>query len=189
MGLRVLVDLDGVVIDTLPLWLSRYNQRYDDNLTMGEFAGTWKVSENVRSDVGAKVFDILKEKDFYENALPIPGAISSVNSLIKDPEIEIYVVSAFMGNGAQAQGKCAWLESYLPSFPVDNIILCHDKYLIDGDVLIDDYEGNIRDFIEYDPMRSGILFGAPHNRLRDTYKGNSKKTWSRCLDNIYSLLS
>lgn len=161
--LSVAVDLDGVVIDQLPLWLFQYNAIYNDNLTMEEFAGTWEVADNVRSDVGYKVFDILKEPWFYEEALAIDGAIAGLNFLVDHPNINPYIVSAFMGSSEQVYGKCRWIERYVRDFPVDNIWFGHDKYLLDVDVLIDDSEKNIANFIRNETDRCGILFSAPHN--------------------------
>ena len=61
--------------------------------------------------------------------------------------------------------KSDWLDQYFPFIPWQNRILCGEKYILNGDVLIDDRSYHLRKF-----ENRGILFTSPHNTKTEGFE-------------------
>lgn len=170
----VLVDVDGVTADSHKTWLNFYNQDYHDWLTFDKIK-SWGIHQYVKPECGRKIYDYLRRPDFYDNTLPVMGAVEGVG-LLRRLGYKVVFVSAGM-----FPAKVDWLarEGFLVDFPyadhrpetARDVILCNDKSMIRGDYLIDDYPGNLAEF----PGKR-ILFDQPWNEdaTRDLYhfRGN-----------------
>jgi len=197
----ILFDMDGVIVDQIPLWLEIYNSEYKDNLTIDEFAGSWNLHKIVKPEVGEKVYDILNRPDFYEKAKPIDGAIDGIKDILSSGKFNVFIVSAFMGNGNQAKGKCDWINRYLTDIDRDNIFLCHEKQLIIGDILVDDSEKNLIKWCNvmdailpnlFSNKPEALMMTAPHNKDLDLnqplYQGIFRiSNWKELLEYIFNI--
>lgn len=80
------------------------------------------------------------EKNFFRDLEPLPGAIAAIKELINSNLYDIFIltqpVSSLPSSYAE---KAAWVLTYLPELK-DKIIMCQDKKMIKGDILIDDDE-------------------------------------------------
>ncbi|MEZ5471299.1 MAG: hypothetical protein R3E90_05915 [Marinicella sp.] len=77
---------------------------------------------------------------FFENLEPIDGAIDSVNKLIESNYFEPYILTApSIYNPHCYTEKRLWVEKYFGFDFVDKLIICSNKGLLKGEVLIDDY--------------------------------------------------
>ena len=75
---------------------------------------------------------------FFENILPIPGALSSVKQLVDS--WELFVLSApSTRNPHSYTEKRIWIEKQLGYSFAKRLILCPDKSLLKGHYLLDDH--------------------------------------------------
>jgi 5'-nucleotidase len=152
----ILVDVDSTVADLMPEWLRLYNNDYSDTLTPEKITD-WDMTRFVHPDCGTRIFSYLLLDTLYDNVKPIQGALESTQEL---ENLGHRIV--FVSSGVYAYPKYQWMERN--GFNVgkwgSNYIVCHDKSLIRGDILIDDGVHNIEAFKNLD----AILFDQPWNR-------------------------
>lgn len=115
----VIVDLDNVVVN----FQSGIDQL--DEVTIEMYKG--------RLDEVEGIFGLMK---------PIDSAIEAVNSLIDNPNCEVYICStAPWENPSAWSDKLIWVKKYLPRM-YKRLMLTHHKELVIGDILIDDRTNN-----------------------------------------------
>ena len=158
----VLVDVDSVVANLMPVWLELYNKQYDDCLLSDDIT-QWELHEIVKPECGTHIYDYLEDDSLYDAVLPVDGAISGVNWL----RTHSYDVR-FVTSGVHF-GKALWLMRWgftkgeNPRYSPD-LIICHDKFLVKGDIMIDDNPRNLNSF---DGLQ--ILFSQPWNYVTTSY--------------------
>lgn len=158
--MKILVDTDGVLADTMTEWLRRYNNDYDDNLKVEQIT-EWATDKFVKPECGTKIYDYLYDRDLYNNVFPIDGASSSVKWLKNHGHEVVFVTS-----GVQ-ESKAVWLSNY--GFTsgywmfAPELIVAHHKYHIKGDLIIDDNPKNCDEF-----GGRAILFNQPWNESAQT---------------------
>ena len=71
----------------------------------------------------------------YENLVPIPNAIESVNKLLKSPNFIVYFLSTAPWDNPEAwMHKRLWIAKYFDEKLIrKKLILCHHKQLLIGD--------------------------------------------------------
>ena len=170
MGLTIAVDVDDVTLDLLNIWLRDINRKFKTKLERHEIT-TWAIHDHVQGAAGpdavidpAEVYNLLTQ-DMYLEVEPIEGALYGVNQLRELGHRVIFVTSTPKGcEGA----KLAFLKrhgflddkgAYGDGRVYSDYIECHDKSLIQADILIDDRVTNIQDF-----PGQAILFDRFHNR-------------------------
>lgn len=76
---------------------------------------------------------------FYASLAPIEYAIGSVETLMSDKRFIRYILTApSYKNPLSYTEKRAWVERYFGETFTQNLIICDNKSLVKGDVLIDD---------------------------------------------------
>ena len=78
---RVLVDLDGIVVDLLRPWLDAYNRQWGDSLSVADIT-TPRLAELVRPECGREVYDLLAVPRFLAGLEPLPGALEGLQRLL-----------------------------------------------------------------------------------------------------------
>lgn len=150
---RIAVDMDEVVADVLPKFLTLFEQINGRRLSEEEYTGrkiyTIPGGENLR--------EMLFEKGFFADLPLISGAQEGIQSLLNDG-YEIFFVTAAQEFRNSLEDKYDWLLQYFPNISWRNFVFCGDKSIIGTDYLIDDHAFNLRTF-----KGKGLLFTAPHN--------------------------
>jgi 5'(3')-deoxyribonucleotidase len=146
-------DVDSVVINLSESWLNLYNRDWNDNLKPENIL-SWGTHEYVRPECGRAIYDYLLLPEIYDKAQPIAGAVRGVYSLRKAGHRVIFVTSCPRGVGGP---KFEWLSRYGILEDEADFIIARDKGLIKADLLIDDYQENIKRF----GVHKGILFKLP----------------------------
>lgn len=163
-NITVLCDVDGVVADLHKEWLRRYNEDYNDTLTM-DMITDWEITKFVKPECGSKIFDYWKDQTFYAWVDPIPGAVNGVEVLRSRGHRVVFVTSCADGTVDQ---KVNWLRAQKlitnKYGPGPDFVAASDKGLIRGDVLIDDHLRNL----EAAPELDTILFDQPWNAHADS---------------------
>lgn len=77
---------------------------------------------------------------FFADLVPIPGGVETVNALRASDRFEPYILSApSTRNPLSYTEKREWVERHFGLDLCGRLILCENKALLRGDILIDDY--------------------------------------------------
>ena len=110
--MRIYVDMDNVLVD----FRSALRKR-----------GLPENTPNADEIVG-----LFAEMD------PIPGAIAGYRQMVADGHDVFILSTAPWGNPSAWSDKLQWVKKHLGDVAEKRLILSHHKYLLRGDVLIDD---------------------------------------------------
>ena len=158
--MKIAVDIDGVLADQVGAILKvikkEYGQSYsknDVNRAHWSFAGV---------DIWSK---IAKSLDNPVYVLGVPLIDGSQKAMLQLTKHDIFVVTARTPNTEVATKL--WLETHFPCLKEYYYAMTGTKYNVPSDVLIDDLDMNIVEFVKSDPNRRGILFMHPWS-INDT---------------------
>ncbi len=120
--MRILIDLDNVLVDFQ--------------------SGIDACSDDIKADRAARKRRGLTEdwdevEGIFALMQPMPGAIEAYQELTKRHDVFI-VSTAPWENPSAWSDKLIWVKTHLDKFADKRLILTHHKYLIAGDILIDD---------------------------------------------------
>lgn len=158
---RICVDMDEVMADTLSEHLRRYNEAFDEALTVNDLAGKglWQVAPQDRQQ---QVRAFLDAEDFFEDLPLIEGAQPVLRDL--SARFEIFIATQAMTVPNSLGPKYRWLQRHFPFVPPQHYVFCGDKSILLADFLIDDLPRNIDRF-----RGQGLLYTAPHNSMLTEY--------------------
>ena len=153
--LRICVDMDEVMADTLAEHLRRYNQEFDEAVTPEDLTGKnlWEVTPLDRQ---AQLRAFLDAEDFFEDLPLMPDAQTVLKDLSK--RFEVFVATAAMSVPNSFAAKYHWLQRHFSFIPPTHYVFCGSKSILRADYLIDDLPRNLLRFEGH-----GLLFTAPHN--------------------------
>lgn len=133
--MRILVDLDGVVVN----WTKRFEhdlERYFPDLEfplLREFSTPTNLPKEHRDAI-----DYVKNREgFYRHMEPIEGAFDAILSMSEYHDVW-FCSTPEVENVTCASDKISWVYDFLGSDFAKRVILTHDKTLVRGDILIDD---------------------------------------------------
>jgi 5'(3')-deoxyribonucleotidase len=152
---KIGIDLDDVLNNLVNVWIKKYNKFYNDKLKIEDIK-TWDIQEYAKH--GIKIFDILKEPGICYNLDPQPNSQKVIDFL--QNHADVYIVTATYPDNFL--DKVKWLNRYFPSIKINDIIICHNKSLLELDYLIDDNPKNMIGL-----KGKGILFTKPWNLYLD----------------------
>lgn len=140
--MRILVDMDAIVVDLFSEWCRAYNaapsifsDTEDDTLDIANVT-EWNIGKFVRNPRG--LFAILERPGFFDYLPAIPGAVKGVTALI-DAGHEIRFATA-PPSGDAARGKIEWVKREFThrGLTQRHVMFSHDKDWIQADAIIDD---------------------------------------------------
>lgn len=152
---RICVDMDEVMADTLAEHLRRYNQAFEEKVTVEELSGKglWEVTPLDRQK---ELRAFLDAEDFFEDLPLIPGAQDVLKQL--STRFEIFIATQAMAVPNSLGPKYRWLQRHFSFLPPSHYVFCGDKSILKADYLIDDLPRNLLRF-----EGQGLLYTAPHN--------------------------
>ena len=153
--LRICVDMDEVMADTLAEHLRRYNQTFDEEVTPEDLAGKglWEIAPFDRQ---LQLRAFLDAEDFFEDLALMPGAQDVLEDL--STRFEIFIATQAMSVPNSLGPKYRWLQRHFPFISPTNYVFCGNKSILRADNLIDDLPKNLLRF-----EGQGLLYTAPHN--------------------------
>jgi 5'(3')-deoxyribonucleotidase len=187
--MRILIDMDAIVVDMNTRWYETFNRESGDDLTP-EKVVDWDTGKFITKSTPRHLYGILTRPGFYDDLDPLPGAIDGVNTLAYGLH-EIRFCSASPSPDA-SRAKMEWVDrhfAHLGWCGHKMVILTHEKHWIDADVLIDDSPSNLRNWIgdrvpSLPGDRRAITIEYPYNRgiAGVEYAGSyvdTEKAWER----------
>ncbi len=166
--LRICVDMDEVMADTLGEHLRRYNHYFEDNITPLDLHGKplWSV---VSTDRQAQLRAFLDEEDFFADLEVLPGAQEVLQDL--STRFEVFIATQAMAVPNSLGPKFRWLQRHFPFLPPTHYVFLGDKSILRADYLVDDLPKNLLRF-----QGTGLLFTAPHNMAETRF--HRVNSWS-----------
>lgn len=168
MQKRLIVDMDDVMADASGAIIKVYNEEFGTTYRHADFYGT-SLWDN---DIKNSYLDIrhrLHEEGFFRNMMVKDNAIEIMKALYE--KYEVFIVSAATEFPNSLKEKIDWLEEHFSFIPWQRIVLCGDKQIVTGDIMIDDHDKNLKHF-----KGRTILFDAIHNQSYEGYE--TVKNWN-----------
>ena len=153
--MTLFVDMDEVIADTYYAHIEIYNREFGKQLNLDDCYGreVWQCVPEEHQD---SVRKHASRVGFFRDLAPINDSQEVLRELVK--HYEVFIASAAMQYPNSLKEKSDWLDIFLPFIPWQNRILCGDKHILKGDILIDDRSYNLQRF-----EGRSILFTSPHN--------------------------
>lgn len=172
--LTILCDIDGVVDDLVEQITDKYNEAYNDNLTLDQIT-KYNMNEFTKPEC-EDVFDEFCTPELILNMNPIEGAVEAVTELMKKHDF-YFITSTIPENVGY---KNSWLKEYFPLYTEKMLIVAYDKSVVPGDILIDDYANNL-----HSNVKLNLLYNRPWN-MGVQEKANYKRVynWNDILEQI-----
>lgn len=192
---RLILDMDGVIADLLPDYLYVYNTIFEDDLEP-ENIRDWRVKKHVKDvNVSEYVENIFKLKNFYFNLKPVKDSIFAIKTLSEICEIVI-VTDPFVIDDVHVRNdimlqKMLWIDKFLGEYiNINNVIFTDQKYLIQGDVIVDDNISHLLKSKEHNPNMKTILFPTPINKneKKESFIFSPQYGWNGIVKDIRKIL-
>ncbi|WP_421811649.1 5' nucleotidase, NT5C type [Flagellimonas sp.] len=153
--MTIFVDMDEVIADAYHAHLDIYNQEFNAQIKVDACYGKefWQVVPEAHQQ---SIKEHTHRDGFFAGLKVIEGSQEVLKELNK--KHDVYIASAAMEFPQSLREKSDWLDEFFPFIPWQNRILCGNKHVLKGDVLIDDRSKNLGPF----DGRS-IMFTSPHN--------------------------
>ncbi len=162
---RIVVDMDGVLVDIYTTFFKLHEQETGQRLTLKDIAGLLEEEafQNQRRWVSTP--------GFFRNLPVMQGsreALLKLNDLYK-----IIVVSLATEFPYCLTDKLLWLHHNFPFISWQQIVFCGDKNIVKADIMIDDHFKNLDHF-----EGRTILFTQPHNMLIKNSRHTRVSSWA-----------
>ena len=153
--MTLFVDMDEVMADTYQAHIDLYNSDFNASLHVSDCSGK-EVWQCVPVEHQKSIKQHAHTPGFFTDLNVVPQSQEILEKLNK--KYEVYVASAAMQFPNSLVEKSDWLDEHFPFIPWQRRILCGDKHILRGDILIDDRSYNLQKF-----NGRSILFTSPHN--------------------------
>lgn len=160
--MRILLDCDGVLCDSLPTWVHEYNCFADgaDRLHTSDI-------KSYNFEQFAKfpelLFDTLHLGDVFRRSPPMPNAIQALKFL--NAHHEVFVVTYMHKSCVNGhRQRLDWFQHYMPFLDTDRVIFTRNKAVVQGDILVEDNPANLGAWLEAHPSGRGFLIDHLYNR-------------------------
>lgn len=161
----ILLDMDDVITNCLSAAIEAYNDKYGTKFKTSQCT-SWGLAESLGVDPD-DVFKLFRAKKFFEELEPKRGSISAIKKLIKSTKYDVYIITATSSDdGSELVQKLKWFKNYIPEFNPKRVISCDDKYIIRGDVIVDD---KVQNLDSCKPYMQCILMDSPTNKDCENY--------------------
>lgn len=158
--MKIAVDIDGVLADQVSAVLKEIEKEYGQKYSKSEInRAHWSFAGR---EIWTEIARLLADPEYV---MRVPLVQGSQNAIKKLSGHDLLVVTARKLNAEEATRR--WLKAHFPCLKQYYRARTGTKHNIPSDVLIDDLDLNIVEFVKSDPDRKGILFMHPWS-LNDT---------------------
>lgn len=141
----ILLDFDSVIYATLQEAIDICNNKYKTNYTLEDITDYFDVPKELE-----ECFKLVEYNGTDKN-----NAVHYVKELCD--KHDVYILTASIHDNLYE--KINWIETYLPEIGWNKTIVCKNKQLVKGDVIIDDAWHNIKEHC----ATYKFLYNMPHN--------------------------
>jgi len=170
----IFVDMDDVIADTYGKHIEMYNKEFNENLSLTHFK-SGEVWQNVPEKHRESIREHALTEGFFRTLKPIKDSKLVMKELCQ--KHEVYIASAATQFPNSLLEKSDWLDEHFPFISWHYRIMCGHKFILKGDLLIDDRTLNLDKF-----DGNTLLFNSPHN-VNDN--GHDRVTnWNEVADKL-----
>ena len=159
---RLLTDMDDVMENLVEVWLKKLNDLYCTNPNFipkkGNELKTYDILSEFPMLTLEQVFAPLNLVDFWKDVKPLKDAAEILKKYNNMENVDVRILTS--SHYTAISPKREFLREYFPFLKWEQVIVCKEKKYVKGDVLIDDYEGNLPEDADY----KGILLTYPRNK-------------------------
>lgn len=131
---ELLLDMDGVICDTMGAAFSIVNQEQGTNIIHADCKDYWFKDLPVEPSV---IIDVLRREGFYRHLDVITGAVGAVNRLRE--QYDVVVCTAPMKGAESCEDeKREWLAEHFDTDFAEQAIVTTDKSKVKGKAIIED---------------------------------------------------
>lgn len=172
--MTIFVDMDEVIADAYQAHIDIYNQEFNAQIRAEACHGKefWQSVPVMHQE---SIKGHTRRDGFFGGLKVIVDSQEVLEELSK--KHDVYIASAAMEFPQSLREKSDWLDKHFPFITWQNRILCGNKHILKGDVLIDDRSKNLEQF----DGRS-IMFTSPHNTEVNTFE--RADTWQDIADKL-----
>lgn len=153
--MTIFVDMDEVLADTYGKHIELYNLEHQQELCVSKIA-SGEVWQNVPELHQDSIRQHAMQPGFFRDLTPIKDSILVMEALAK--KHEVYIATAATQFPNSLKEKSDWLDEHMPFISWQYRIMCGHKFILNGDLLIDDRTYNLERF-----QGDTLLFSSPHN--------------------------
>ncbi len=175
--MRLLIDMDGVLVDLHGPWMSWINQEYGTNYTVQDI-NQWEISK--LPGLCPKVYNYLRLPGTFSEAPAITWSRYYLQKLYSEGHEIIICTAAICG----FEEKLQWIKKHIPFIKPEDVVFTYKKYLVQGDVLLDDKTQNLEEFATHG-SGIGIAFTAAHNQ---DWTGPRVASWEQFYNTINAMV-
>lgn len=178
--IRFLTDVDEVLCNFQKPALEAM-ARLGKNI--GEDYDQWDIFLCLTPEEKAKVFADIETPGFCRSLEPLPGAVEAIREI--QTFADVYAVTSPFHSPTWVHERDAWLKEHF-GLEKKNIVYTSAKYLVGGDVLLDDRPENVTKWREFNPEGVGLLWHLPQTR-NHMYPGPRVYSWEEVLSHLREL--
>lgn len=157
--MKIILDLDSIVVNLIQPWLHSYNLAYADNLKVEDIL-TWDTHKYAKA--GKAIYGVLNQPGFFRYLGFVPGAEAAVKELVARGH-EVWLVSSAV-YPCNYSDKVEWMAEYLPMIPKKQTAMMDAKAEIHADVLIDDGPHNAEAYKKAHPNAKVMTLRYAYNK-------------------------
>mgnify|MGYP003624273935 FL=1 len=153
--MTIFVDMDDVIADTYGKHIELYNEEHKTELCLSQIT-SGEVWQNVPEIHQESIHDHALQPGFFSDLKPIKDSQLVMEALYA--KHDVYIATAATQFPNSLKEKSDWLDEYFPFISWQHRIMCGHKFILNGDLLIDDRAFNLKKF-----QGDTLLFSSPHN--------------------------
>jgi len=169
--LEILLDVDGVLGDLHAVLLAELNGRLGTNHKLDGIT-TWDMSTSLGVEPSL-IHGLLNTPGLCASVPPFPEAQSAVGALRAQGH-RVYAITHPWPSPTWGWERTCWLHDHF-QFTDEQILLGAPKYLVDGDVLIDDGLKYMLPWAKRRPAKLGLLWDKPWNQSEQPVPPNVRR--------------
>jgi 5'-nucleotidase len=186
--LTIHIDMDGIVADCHQKWIERINKKLKKKFTVADIKD-WDIGSLDPSNAG-KIYQMIQKPMFFYDLEPLPGSQNAVKAL-QDMGHDVNFLTS-PASPHSAMEKLLWIEKHFPFVNHKNVILTHQKHLVNGDVFIDDKGAGVEEYQKHHPNALVLTIGYPFNEYLRNHKtiktigqwDNTAEAWFNAVEEI-----
>lgn len=156
--MRYLIDVDGVCADFVNHLLGEINSKLS-----AEDVVDWNIFDYFDEEEERCARRALAHPDFWSNIPAIGGARPVVEELRRRGHQVYFVTSPYWSCREWGTVRLEWLAKHFMADPRD-VVIATRKYLVGGDVFIDDKPENVERWRAQHRGKLGVIFDQPYNK-------------------------
>jgi 5'(3')-deoxyribonucleotidase len=178
---RILLDVDDVLGDFTTPFLQILSHHTKRAWTIDDFS-SWDLFTAIPAEFRETVLGELEKPGWCRSIKPTEGSVEAVREL--QSFCDVYVVTSPYHTETWVYERTLWLrEHFQIDFP--HTVFTAAKYVVVGDVLVDDKPLNIEKWLEHHPHGTGMLWDYPHTRSESV--GIRVANWQEVICGIRAL--